>query len=436
MPVNRLGFVKVAVAAEGCPPNQQLRCMTFRPLRDQDSRFGMNHAYPWDAMLPLAQRAGVLWWRDWTTQWNTVQPARDAPFTFRELDFQIDRVVRQRGQVLALFPFPSADWSSSAEGAALDKLGLTGNEREERVTALKPTDDIAFARFISESAKHLGNRVEWLQVLNESLYTNYALPARAGYALDDYLRLLRLAREAIKAAQPQARLLGGLGIWADSKYTRDFVEAGGLQCVDALDLHLYPNADPQAYGDTLAQLWERMKQRGEPRPIWVTELGCYADDDPAITPYRASFGDAAVRNAVKSSECDAAEWLIQFAVLVFANGGERLFLHGGFCGEINGDTSGGVLFKYGDVPRKLLPAISAMANLLPSSARYERGEALGEQTSVCWFAVGGKRVGVAWSEDGATHPVRLPRGVQVFDPMGNPRPTPDQLDGTPVYLLQ
>ena len=436
LPVGRLGFFTVAVTAEGQPAGWPLRCMTFGPLTDQDSRFGMNHAYPWDAMLPLAQQAGVLWWRDWTTQWNTVQPARDAPFSFAELDFQIDRVLDQRGKVLALFPFPSADWSSSADAAAMAKLGLSEWERKERVTAFRPTDEPAFARFISESAKHLGGRVQWFQFLNESLYTNYALPAAAGYKLDDYLHLLRLTREALNVAQPQAKLLGGLGIWADSKYTRDFVEAGGLQLVDALDLHLYPHADPQAYGDSLARLWERMRERGEPRPIWITELGCYADDDPAITPYRASFNDAAVRNAVKSSEREATEWLIQFATLVFANGGEKLFLHGGFCGEINGDLSGSVLFRYAGAPRKVLPAISAMANLLPPAARFDRRESAGDQTSVYWFTVEGGRVGVAWSEDGEPHRLRLPDGARVLDLMGNPCAAPEQVDGTPIYLLQ
>ncbi|MGB9594206.1 MAG: hypothetical protein ACPL7R_08730, partial [Anaerolineae bacterium] len=51
-----------------------------------------------------------------------------------------------------------------------------------------------------------------------------------------YMTLLKLAYAAIKEQQPNATVVGGLGIWADSKWTRDFVEAGGLQFVDVLDL--------------------------------------------------------------------------------------------------------------------------------------------------------------------------------------------------------
>lgn len=436
LPVNALGFFRVAAGPLRQPPTQQLRCMAFRPYTAADSRFGMNHAYPWDAMLPLARQAGLVWWRDWTTQWNNVQPQRDAPFDFAAVDTQIDRVLRQRGQVLALFPFPSAEWSSSADEARLARLSLKEWERKPRITAFKATDDAAFSRFISESTRHLGGRLQWFQFLNESLYTNYALPAKAGYTLDDYLHLLRLTREAMRAVQPQAKLLGGLGIWADSKYTREFVEAGGLQYVDALDLHLYPAGDPQTYGDSLAKLWARMQERGETRPVWVTELGCYGDDDPPVTPHAASFGDDAMRNALKPNEREAAEWLLQFATLVFANGGQRIFLHAGTCGEFNGDSTGGVFFKFGGVPRKLLPAVCAMAHLLPPDARFERSEHLGEHVTVYWFAAGGKHVGVAWSADGTPHPLAVPAGAQVLDLMGNPRPAGQAVDSTPVYLVR
>lgn len=436
LPVNKLGFLRVAVLPTGQPPLQPLRCMTFRPYAAKDSRFGMNHAYPWDDMLPLAGQAGVLWWRDWTTQWNTVQPQRDAAFDFTKVDEQIDRVLQQQAKVLALFPFPSSEWASAATDAAIDKLNLKPWQRKQVITAFKPTDDAAFSKFITESVKHLGNRLEWFQFLNESLYTHYALPASAGYTLDDYLHLLRLTHDALKAARPEAKLLAGLGIWADSKWTRDFVEAGGLQYADALDMHLYPSGDAENYGESIARLWARMKERGEAKPIWVTELGCYADDDPAITPFAASFGDDAMRNALKASEQEAAEWLIKFSTLVFANGGEKIFLHAGTCGEINGDSTGGTFFKSGGTPRKLLPAVAAMATLLPPSARFERAESLGDQVTAYWFTSGSKRVAVTWSQDGELHPLRAPAQAQVLDLMGNPAANAKEVGGTPVYLVR
>jgi hypothetical protein len=386
-------------------------------------------------MLPLAGQAGIVWWRDWTTQWRNVQRSREAAFDFTEVDHQIDRVVRQKGRVLALFPFPSAEWSSEATPEAIDKVVRKPWERQRVPTAFAPTDDAAFSQFIFESVKHLGDRCEWFQFLNEALYTTYALPAAAGYKLEDYVRLLRLAHDALKAARPQAKLLAGLGIWADNRYTRDFVESGGLQYADALDMHLYPAGDPEPYGESIARLWARMKELGVAKPIWVTELGCYGDDDPPVTPFAASFGDDAMRNALKADEREAAEWLVKFSVMVFASGGEKIFLHAGTCGEINGDSTGGVFFKYGGVPRKILPAVSTLARLLPPSARFERTEALGDGILAYQFRVGEGTVCVAWVPEGDARPLQVPAGRKALDIMGNPLADPTHIDGTPIYLV-
>jgi hypothetical protein len=129
--------------------------------------------------------------------------------------------------------------------------------------------------------------------------------------------------------------------------------------------------------------------------------------------------------------------LVKFATLFFANGGEKIFLHAGTCGEINGVDTGGVFFEYGGTPRKMLAAVAAMANLIPPEAKFERSEKLSDGVIVHWFRVGKKRVGVAWSTDGKVHQIALPSGVSALDIMGN------LIEGrkvavseTPIYLTQ
>jgi hypothetical protein len=129
--------------------------------------------------------------------------------------------------------------------------------------------------------------------------------------------------------------------------------------------------------------------------------------------------------------------LVKFATLFFANGGEKIFLHAGTCGEINGVDTGGVFFEYGGTPRKLLAAVAAMANLIPPEAKFERSEKLSDGVIVHWFRVGKKRVGVAWSTDGKVHQIALPSGVSALDIMGNPiEGRKVAVSETPIYLTQ
>ena len=55
-----------------------------------DSRFGVNHAYPWPHLLELTRKAGIAWFRDWSLKWQEVEPEK-GHFTFAKTDYQIDR---------------------------------------------------------------------------------------------------------------------------------------------------------------------------------------------------------------------------------------------------------------------------------------------------------------------------------------------------------
>jgi len=434
----KAGFFRVHLLQGERPLQPALRCARLRPVPETASRFGMNHAYPWDFLLPLAQRGGVTAWRDWSVQWRTLQPKADSPFDFREPDFQIDRVVRQRGEVLVLFPFPSSTWASTADEAAVTALAERDYERARLPLAFRPKDEAAFSGYIAASVRHYRDRVKVYQVFNEALYTTYSLPAKAGHTVADYVRLLRLAHAAIKAEQPDALVVGGLGIWADSSWTRDFVEAGGMQSLDVLDLHLYPHGRPEPYAESLAQLRSRLVERGESKPIWITELGCYADDDPPRTPMKAYFGDAAMRRALHATEREATAWLVCFSALTAAQGVDRIFLHAGTCGEINGVDAGGILFEYGGAPRKMLAGIAAMASLLPPGARYLRSETLPGGVTSHGFETPAGQVGVAWSGSGRTLSLTPAPGTTVLDLMGNPAGTGAtvQVGREPVYLVR
>jgi hypothetical protein len=442
LPVGKLGFYRITVFGQTSKlqlsslPSQQLRCMIINPA-DEDSRFGMNHAYPWNFLLRLSGEFGVSWWRDWSVRWNTVQAEKDGQFDFSEPDIQIDRVLKEGKKVIVLFPFPATLWAKD------DKINFSdpniknlATDQKRLQCASRPRDEKAFVNYIRESVKHYKNRINVYQVFNEPLFTEYSLPALLGYKVEDYIHFLSLAYKTIKAEQPDATVIGGIGIWADSKWARDFVKAGGLQFVDILDVHDYPiPLRPEELCEPLAEMWKTMKERNEAKPIWMTELGCYADDDPAQTA--GSFGDAAMQRSLHSSETEAAEWFVKFAAIFFANGGEKIFLHAGVSGEINGTDLAGIFFEYGGAPRKICPAVAAMASFIPVSAKFEKTEKMAEKVTVYWFSTPKGEVGVGWAEDGKRHKVKLASGIQAFDIMGNiSAGSTIEFTGTPLYLVR
>ena len=92
---------------------RRLRCAVIEPSDEEDAIFGFNHAFGQDFLLPLAHQAGLRWWRDWSTQWDAVQPKRDVPFDFRQPDVHINRVLDHKGRMVVLLPYPSAGWAAA-----------------------------------------------------------------------------------------------------------------------------------------------------------------------------------------------------------------------------------------------------------------------------------------------------------------------------------
>ena len=189
----------------------------------------------------------------------------------------------------------------------------------------------------------------YVQVLNEPVYTDYALPRQFGYSVDDYLKLLRVAHDAMKQVDPQVQIVGGISAGLTSAYTREFIVKGGLKCCDIVDLHIYDTARPaETYEEPFRALEELMKTNGPRRPVWITEWGCYADDDPPNLPL--SIGDASMNRCRWPTERAATEHIVKFAATGFAHGVEKIFFHAGTAGRINGPDAGGVLFEYGGAP--------------------------------------------------------------------------------------
>ena len=348
---------------------QSVRCAVIQPMEASatNSPFGFNHAYPWQFLVRLARESGIVWWRDWSAQWQIVEPERGR-FDFHQSDEQIHRVLELSNQVEVLLPFPSAKWSTTARPEVVARSAGSDNYLQARLTmAFAPADFADFGRYAAEVVRRYGHAsshpVTTFQILNEPVYTDYSLPEKFGYSLNDYLRLLQTAARDLKAADPRCLVVGGISANLQSGLTREFVSKGGLKFVDIFDLHIYDRPHPIEQDEAAFKaLEELMRKHGGPKPLWITEWGCYAEDDPSVLPLTAR--DKSMDACLWKDERSASEHIVKFATVAFAHNVRKIFFHAGTCGAINASDPGGVLFEYGGAPRKMLPTISAFTRIV------------------------------------------------------------------------
>jgi hypothetical protein len=417
---------------------QTLRCAIIARER-LESPFGFNHMYPWDFLIERAEQAGIHWWRDWSAQWQIVEP-EPGKFDFRRSDEQIRRTRSDpHGKVDILLPFPSALWSTSASsGKVVEAAGGDRGLLARLPVAFAPKhlDDIG--RYAAAVVRQYPAN-NTFQVLNEPVYTDYALPHKFGYSVDDYIGLLQVATSAMKAARPDCQIVGGLSAGVQTEWTRDFVTKGGLQFLDVFDLHIYDPEHASAVDEaSFSELENLINAHGGPKPFWVTEWGCYADDDPACVPQ--TTGDETMNRCRWKNERAAAEHIVKFATVAAAHGGQKFFFHAGTCGAINGPDSASVLFAYGGEPRETFASVATFARFAGPAPHVERLTVPGLSAYVLQNTSRNPKdaqvVAIAWDELTTARTITLGESVTSFDFMGNPLPAGKTLLGaTPVYLV-
>jgi len=418
------GFYRLHVDAEGAEVllTRAMRFAVIEPYARSDSLFGMNHAYPWDHLLDLSRQIGLCWFRDWSLKWYDIEPEKGS-FDFRESDYQIDRVLGRGLNVLGLLPFPSANWSSSA-GADVRPSGRYPESRER--IAYMPSDLNDLACYVRKTVEHYHDRIGVWEILNEPVYTSYALPRGKGYKVEDYVGLLKTAYQSAKSADADCLVIGGIA-GGPTTYTREFIGTGGLDWVDVLNLHAYPGLTaPEAYEGPLRDLRERMREAGAERAIWFTEGAYYADDDMAVEPHESTWLKAV------DSEAEAAQWQVKFNTLLLAYGAEKIIYHSGTPGSLNNDSVSGIFFEWGGAPRKMVVSQAAMANLLVPPIKSLGPVSSSAMTKAYRFESGGRTVIVAWRQEGASAEAISPaeKGWRGVDLQGN------EIEGGRVTLTE
>jgi hypothetical protein len=443
LPADWRGFYKVTASFDlgGRTEEETVRVAIVPKRSAKDSVLGINHAFVSDGLIRQAAKAGVSWYRDWSLRWQQLEPVK-GEYRWEKSDPQIDRVLRDDASLVALMPpFPSADWSSEAPEGFSDK-GYPGERLRQAWAPVKPEE---LAAFIERCVGRYKTRVHVWEFLNEPIYTDYALPASFAaqyggrqYAPADYVALIKAASAAMRKADPSCTVIGGLAA-GPTRGASEVIEAGILDCLDVYNIHIYPGVGaPEAFGPQMDELLKLMDAHGGRKPVWITEFGYYAVDDPPRKPFFLS-GTSELDMPILENEKQCADFTVRFFTVMLSRGVEKVFIHSGASGAVNASALECPLFADPGSPRKLFPALAVFTDILGANPKSAGWRSLGPGMYCFAFETGSKAVLVMWRDESVSSaPIAPPRGKDLvwMDEMGRKLPNaPGELSPSPVYLV-
>jgi|GEM_PF-326937 len=419
---------------------EQARSFVFaviEPYHHDDSLFGLNHPATTVGQLRLLAQAGIRWVRNWSVNWDWVEPGPGTfTTTWEAQDKQFAHMASADMKPLVVFPNPSSSWASTAPATVSHALWYR--------LAYAPADPALLYRFLGNAVERYRSACTHWEFLNEPLWVpDFCLPKKGGYTVADYVRLLEGAYRAIKAADPESTVIGGIANEPDATLAEEFISAGGLEHCDILNLHPYGRKmAPEEFIKNLERIQKAVDASGKDRPIWATETAYYGVDDKPWTPWEVP-PDHFSAGLLLASEREAADYIVRHALILLAHGVEKIFYHEPIEGPVNNnawDIENTFLAPEG-VPKKSYVVLSALANRLGPSPRYAGRLDPAETDSIYGYAFqcGGRSVLAAWAVpvDGLTKTATLmiPEAARACDILGNPlRAEQVVLSTSPVYL--
>lgn len=429
----QMGFFRVCVVIEtgGNALERTLRMAVIPGYGATDSFIGVNHAYGRPHVLRLCRAAGLTWFRDWSLKWRDVEPEAGR-WDFSRTDREIDRILAEKVNVLAMLPFPSNERTTTAPP---DLEADSAYMKRRLVVAFAPRDKDEFREYVRRTVAHYKGRVSTWQIFNEPLTTTYSLSRRHGYESKDYAYWLHEAWEVAKEVDSTCEVLigfAGLGPRIVKEFEGIF-EEGALAWCDAITVHSYPRLTPPEENEQhLQAIRELMDKYGGRKPILMTEHGYYCDDDPEVIP--KNYGKHLVP---LPNEALHAAYAMRSVIVQLANGVSHVFFHSGRCTKLNQDNAEGIFFEYGGAPRQIYAAAAGLTHMLSHKAKFRRKLDFGEGVWAYLFHDRGKHVLAVWKRSGEGKRLVLNNAQLVaHDMMATPLPKRViKLTWAPTYIV-
>ncbi|WP_154793442.1 hypothetical protein [Occultella kanbiaonis] len=295
----------------------------------------------------------------------------------------------------------------------------------------------AFARYAVATVAELGVEGNYFEVWNEWNWRDLDGPA-AGSA-SQYVALLQVVHDAVKAEYPDAVLVGPalapMNDWQD--WFSEFADLGGLELIDAVSTHPYthPNA-PEGSSRFQGQYGALRTIMGEhghaDMPLLLSEVGW-----------------PTAETAVGVDEATQARLMVRGQLTAFADGAQNFTIYD-FMDD--GTDAGEVEHRFGivrntDDPRgawvpKPAYVTSAVMNRMLAGLPFESSGDLGDDAWDVVFSDGNRTVHAAWATVPTTAAFAATGPVTVTDAYGGAvELAPDSdglvhvsLDEEPIYV--
>lgn len=363
----------------------------------------MTHfAHGWDPdWIPLLARAEIPHVRD-ELYWASVEPQRGVYSFPSNFDAYLAALNRHDVAPLIVLSF---------ENPLYD--GGDTPHSDEAIAA--------FARYAVAVLRHYGEQIKAVEIWNEyngSFNRGPATQDRAG----TYLRMLRAAYTAIKRERPDVIVAGGATAGVPLPYWEKLLAGGALDFMDALSVHPYRyEQSPEGIEDEIGALGTLVKEynRGQPRPVWVTEIGWF-------TKAGTAPGDLTIDDTVQ------AKFLVRANVLLQSAGVERTYWY--LLHDYQGPAMGLFRNDADRTPKPAATALTTLARQLRGAGFVRREETSADFYSLVFATLTGDEVRVVWS----LIPTSLPTdGVTAAtDLQGRPLGLGDTLriDDSPLFI--
>lgn len=271
----------------------------------------------------------------------------------------------------------------------------------------KTNDEVeGFANFCSYVAGELKGRVKYYEMFNEpnALHNIWG---------ENYVKLIKAAYPAIKAADPEAYVLGvsQAGIWwpttCEATFMKQVFEAGGADYMDAVSVHPYPDMSkkavdehPVSYKAVMDCIIDAMC--GAKLPIWITETGysSVANEYGSISDDEQAAYEA--RLSVLFDEDGRADMMMKYQLRDLQENPEKDWDQAHF----------GLTFNNG-TPKPNYRTVTAKNKLtynMKFSGKDVNMDSSKKGYSVYSYASTGKKLYVLWSNGGNEYTLSLSKG--------------------------